>query len=145
MPLNLKVKKLTVAAKIPTRAHSTDLGFDLYLPTNDSLTIEPGETKIAWTGIAVQFPEGWGAFNKGRSSQGKAGVDIYGGVIDNGYRGEIGVTIHNSDKTEPIHYSGGDKVGQLVPVLVFPADVEEVWEFVGITDRGVSGFGSTGR
>jgi dUTP pyrophosphatase len=146
MSYPLKVKLLDKRATYPNRAHEGDLGFDLF--AIETTVIQAGETKLVRTGIAIQFPEGWGAVVKARSSQGKRGIDILGGVIDQGYRGEIGALVCNTnDPLSAAHeiYYEGDKIGQLVLVPVFPGWIEGVNEFDNETARGEKGFGSTGR
>ena len=142
----LKIKRLHPDAEIPIRAYNGDLGFDLF--ALETVVIQPGQTVTAKTGVACSFPEGWGAFIKPRSSQGKASIDIFGGVVDNGYRGEIGVLLHNAIQSdtdvETVIYRKGEKIGQLVLVQVFPGQVVEVQE-LDDTTRGNKGFGSTGR
>lgn len=142
--MNLKVKKLLPEATLPTRAHVGDLGFDLYAV--DTVAVQAGETKLVKTGIACQFPEGWGGIVKARSSQGKAGINVLGGVIDGKYIGEIGVLLHNTniDDNKVIIYSAGEKVGQLVLIPVFMGGIMEVQELEE-TSRGEKGFGSSGR
>lgn len=143
--MNLKVKRLSSRAILPRRANSGDLGFDLF--SLETVGIQPGETVVVSTGIACEFPENWGAFIKARSSQGKVGIDIYGGVVDCGYRGEISVCVHNSNDphgSDPIIYHAGEKIGQLIMVPLFPGDVEEVTK-LGSSERGEKGFGSSGR
>lgn len=150
--MKLLIKRLDPRAIIPCRAHETDLGFDLF--ALETVAVQEGQTVLAKTGIACGFPEGWGGIVKARSSQGKAGVNVLGGVIDNGYTGEIGVLLHNTnefsetmiriygDKT--IIYNAGDKIGQLVLVPVWEGDTIEVDELEQ-TIRGDKGFGSTGK
>lgn len=155
--MELKVKRLHPDAKLPAKAHVDDLGFDLF--ALETAGIQPGQTVAVKTGIAVAFPDGWGGIVKARSSQGKAGVNVLGGVIDHGYRGEIIVLIHNTNAPGEIvegHYKGfynydptviyhpGDKVGQLVLVPVAAVDVQEVTS-LSETERNTSGFGSTGK
>jgi len=158
--MELQVKRLHENAKLPQRAHPGDLGFDLFAV--ETVAIQPGQTVAAKTGIACTFPEGWGAIIKARSSQGKAGIDVFGGVVDSGYRGEITVLLYNSNA--PVEYRGsggclgpnnsisdptviynhGDKIAQLVLVPVFPGTVQETTT-LGESVRGTQGFGSTGR
>lgn len=143
----VKFKKLKFNASIPSHARSGDLGFDLHLAM-DSLAIQPSETVAAETGIAVALPEGWGAFIKPRSSQGKAGITIFGGVVDHGYRGELIVLLHNANSIasrEVVFYEEGDKIGQLVLIPLYQGTSVEVEDFDDVTARGSSGFGSTGR
>jgi dUTPase len=127
------------------------------------VAVQPGQTVAVKTGIACEFPEGWGGIIKARSSQGKAGIDVFGGVVDSGYRGEITVLLYNSNA--PIEFRGsggplgpndfyqydptviynhGDKVAQLVLVPVFPGTIQEATT-LGESSRGTQGFGSTGR
>ena len=141
MSLELKVKLLDPKAKVPSRALPGDLGFDLF--ALETVAVQPGQTIAAKTGVAFEFPDGWGAFVKARSSQGKVGVAIYGGVVDSGYRGEVAVMLNNSSD-DIVIYSAGDKIGQLVLIPVFPGTITQVEE-LATSDRGERGFGSTGR
>lgn len=145
MGLTIQFKRLNPNARIPNRAHPTDLGFDLF--TVDTVPIPAGSVVAVSTAIAARFPEGWGGIIKARSSQGKVGINILGGVVDQGYRGEIIVLVHNTnDPQSEGHeiYHAGDKIAQLVLVQVFPGTAEET-DRLENTDRGTSGFGSTGR
>lgn len=134
----LKIKKLTDSAICPTKAHSTDLGYDLYADENIFLYSSNIPVKIK-TGIAVGFPEGWGGFIKDRSSRASQGWSIVGGVIDNAYIGELSVLI--SGNTGSI--SKGDKIAQLVPIPLTQWDIVEV-DSLSDTERGSKGFGSSG-
>jgi dUTP pyrophosphatase len=139
--MELKIKKLNPAAVIPSRVHTGDLGFDLF--ALETVAVQAGQTVLAKTGIACGFPKGWGGIVKGRSSQGKAGIDVLGGVIDNGYTGEVGVLLHNNSD-DVIIYGAGNKIGQLILVPVFEGGTIEVEE-LGETTRGAQGFGSSGQ
>lgn len=149
--LTVKFKRLVDIATIPTRALPGDLGFDLFAV--GTVAIQAGETLAVSTGVAAEFPEGWGGFIKARSSQGKRGIDILGGVVDSGYRGELIVLIHNANQVpefedpedEVVIYNQGDKIAQLVLVPVFPGTSEELQGDLSNTARGERGFGSTGR
>lgn len=147
-PSNQKVKfkKLVSNAIIPARAHAGDLGFDLFAV--DTVPVQAGQVVAVKTGIAAEFPEGWGAFIKARSSQGKLGIDVFGGVVDSGYRGELIVLLFNSNDVASeghVVYHAGDKIAQLVLVPVFPGTGEELEGSLSNTTRGMQGFGSTGR
>src|SRR5690625_5196761 len=90
-------KRLTDDAVIPTKAHPTDSGFDLY--ASEDVIVEPGETAVVKTGIAVKLPPGYEAQVRPRSgvtSRTKLRVQI--GTIDNGYAGEIGVIVDNKHR-----------------------------------------------
>jgi len=87
-------KRLTDDAIIPTKAHPTDSGFDLY--ASEDVIIEPGETKIIPTGIAAELPAGYEAQVRPRSGvTAKTKLRVQIGTIDNGYAGEIGVIVDN--------------------------------------------------
>src|SRR5690625_3213159 len=93
-PLKIGFKRLNDDAILPTKAHPTDSGFDLYASAD--VIIEPGETKIIPTGIAVELPQGYEATVRPRSgvtAMTKLRVQL--GTIDNGYTGEIGVIVDN--------------------------------------------------
>jgi dUTP pyrophosphatase len=141
--MRLRVKKLDSAAKLPTKAHAGDLGYDLY--ANDIVHIYPGETRLVKTGVAVQFPEGWGGIIKDRSSVAtKRNLFTVAGVIDNGYIGEINVAFHNAGKNVQA-FVPGDKIAQLVLTETTDFVVEEVSEVISNDGRDANGFGSTGR
>ena len=140
----MKVKRLFENAKLPSKAHTGDLGYDLY--SNEGAAIFSGETKVIKTGIAVQFPEGYGGFIKDRSSVAtKRGLFTVAGVIDNGYTGEICIALHNGTADSLIHITPGEKIAQLVLIPTVNFQVEEVDELVQQDQRGTDGFGSTGR
>lgn len=139
----LKVKKLVDFAILPEKAHAGDLGYDLF--SADQVSILAGETKLVSTGISIQFPQGYGALLRDRSSVAtKRGLFVVAGVIDNGYIGEIKIALHNSTEGLQTIYRG-DKVAQLIliPTVDFP--VELVEEITSNDGRGDNGFGSTGN
>lgn len=138
----LNVKRLSTGATLPQKAHAGDLGYDLFAV--ETCIIRPDETLLISTGIAIQFPEGYGGFIKDRSSVStKHGVFAVAGVIDNGYTGEIKVALHNAGPKEWICLPG-NKIAQLVliPTVNFP--VIEVQDIQSSDARGTDGFGSTG-
>lgn len=136
------VKKVTDGATLPSKAHAGDLGYDLYSAL--SYTIYPGETVLIPTGVAIQFPPGYGGLIRDRSSVATKGkVFNVAGVIDNGYIGEIKVALYNS--TESVyHVAVGDKIAQMILIPVTNFDILEVSELVSADQRGDNGFGSTG-
>lgn len=139
---HLKVKKLNPWATIPEKAHDSDLGYDLF--SDSSFEILPGQTEVIDTGIACNFPEGFGAIIKDRSSMAsKANVFVVGGVIDQGYTGEIKVILYNSTDT-PYFVKHEQKIAQMILTPVVTVQVKEVEE-LDETDRGSKGFGSTGN
>jgi dUTP pyrophosphatase len=139
----LKVKKLHPNATMPSKAHAGDLGYDLFACS--VMDVFPDETKLIRTGVAIQFPEGYGGFIKDRSSiASKKGLFTVAGVIDNGYIGEIQVAFHNASE-EVVEINPGDKIAQLVLIPTVNFQVEEVEELVQQDQRGAGGFGSTGN
>lgn len=138
----MRVKKLSDNAQLPQKAHAGDLGYDLY--TNESVAIFPHETKVVKTGIAIQFPAGYGGVIKDRSSVAtKRGLFTVAGVIDNGYIGEICVALYNGTESL-IHIKPLEKIAQLVLIPTVNFEVTEVNELVSADQRGAGGFGSTG-
>ena len=139
----MKVKKLSETAKLPQKAHAGDLGYDLF--ANEGAAIFPNETKVVKTGIAIQFPAGYGGVIKDRSSVAtKKGLFTVAGVIDNGYIGEIGIALYNGTDSL-IHVAPGEKIAQLVLIPTVNFEVTEVDEVVSADQRGDGGFGSTGN
>ena len=120
-----------------------DLGYDLY--SDETVSLWCGETKLISTGIAIQFPNGYGGIIRDRSSIAtKRHLFTVAGVIDNGYVGEIKVAIYNaSDGYEVIHK--GEKFAQLILIPTVDFTIERVDELISADQRGESGFGSTGR
>lgn len=136
----LKVKKLIPSAHLPEKARAGDLGFDLFAAGR--MVIPAGQMRPVGTGIAVEFPPGWGGIVKDRSSMAMKRLTISAGVIDNGYRGEIKILISNHSGTEHI-IEPDQKIAQLIPCPVTDWKAEEEQE-LNDTHRGEGGFGSTG-
>lgn len=138
----MKVMKIVQSAILPQKAHAGDLGYDLFAVQEE--LVYPDETRLISTGIAIQFPEGYGAFIKDRSSVAtKMKLFTVAGVIDNGYVGEIKVAIHNAGP-DVQKIKAGDKIAQLVLIPTVNFAVEEVDTVVSADARGTGGFGSTG-
>src|SRR5699024_9260906 len=96
MTKQLGFKRLSDDATIPTRAHSTDSGFDLYAA--EDVVIHPRDTKVVKTDIAVQLPKGMEAQVRPRSGITSAGlIQVHLGTIDNSYRGNIGIIVENKN------------------------------------------------
>jgi dUTP pyrophosphatase len=137
---SIKVQKLNPQARVPSKAHDTDAGFDLY--SNKYELILAGETKLIGTGIAMSIPREYSGFIWDRSSMGVKGLHRFAGVIDSDYRGEIKVCIHNASG-EDYTIREGDKVAQLVIQKVPYFFLKEV-DSLEDTERGNKGFGSSG-
>lgn len=129
---------------LPQRARPGDAGLDLV--TTDDVTLAPGERRTVGTGIALALPAGCAAFVLPRSGlAARHGVTVLNapGTVDAGYRGEVRVTLLNTDRDEAVRLRPGDRVAQLV-VLALPAvRLVEVTRLPG-SERGDGGFGSTG-
>jgi len=139
---NILFAKLTPEARNPTRAHTTDAGFDLY--SIDADIVGPRKISIINTGIQVAIPKGWVGLVCPRSGMAaNYGVTVINspGIIDSGYRGPIKVIL---TAETAIQVKPGDKVAQLVvvPYLVNAKNVPYL-EDSDETDRGSDGFGST--
>ena len=146
----MRVKKLTENAVLPTQGSAAAAGYDLY--SVDTFCIEPGETRLVHTGLAIEIPEHfWGGIYARSGLATKKGLRPANcvGVIDSDYRGEIMVALHN-DSSSIQHIDAGDRIAQLIfhPVVkVMPDESGELWQVVAElsdTNRGDGGFGSTG-
>ena len=145
--MKVNFKKLNAKAITPTYGSEYAAGADLYacLET-DSISFEPGETKLIKTGIAMEVPQMCAGLIYARSGlackRGLAPANKVG-VVDSDYRGEIMVALHNhGDVVQTV--SNGERIAQMVitPVLT-PAYVEA--EELSDTVRNTGGFGSTGK
>jgi dUTP pyrophosphatase len=137
----LKIRKLHTDAVLPTRAHHDDAGIDLY--TYKEVILPPHATMKIHTGISLAIPTGFVGLIWDKSSVSSKGIKTVGGVIDAQYRGELIVALHNLND-ETYVCNKGDKVAQMLIQKVEFFPIEEVQE-LDETDRGVGGFGSTGK
>ena len=147
--------KLDSGAWLPTRAHETDAGLDLYTPVDVTVG---GSTAASWaanlapvyvgcatidTGVHVEIPKGYVGYIKSKSGlMVKHGLTA-DGTIDSGYTGSIRVKLFNHTEQD-YHFKAGEKVAQLVIHPIITPELELVDELED-TDRGSGGFGSTGR
>ena len=139
--MNIKIKKLDPAAKIPKYAKHGDAGMDL-----TCVGFSQAETYVEYdTGLAMEIPEGHVGFLFPRSSVSKTNLMLANcvGVVDSGYRGPVKLRFKEMNGPIGGRYKIGDRVGQLIimPVPNFNCvEVDELTE----TSRGEGGFGSTG-
>lgn len=129
---------------VPGYAHPGDAGADL--TTAVDVTLAPGERATVPTGTAIALPDGYAAFVHPRSGlAARHGLTVLNapGTVDAGYRGEIMVTLLNTDAGQPVVLRRGDRVAQLVVQRVERARFVEVARLPGSL-RGDAGFGSTG-
>lgn len=132
-------------AKVPTYAHETDAAADLYAMEDIALKEHSLGNKIR-TGVKIQLPEGWLALIIPRSSIGaKTPLRLSNsvGLIDSGYRGELGV-LYDNIGDEPYVINAGDRIAQLLvmPSYRFQAKVVDI---LADSDRGETGFGDSGK
>lgn len=145
-PILLKVKKLHENAVIPHRATAGSAGMDLHACMEEPVTILPQKLVMIPTGIAVSFPQNCVGFVFARSGLGvKHGITLSNGVgvIDSDYRGELRVGLCNVSDM-PYTVKPGERIAQFVLSPLPPFQIQES-AVLDETDRGSSGFGSTGR
>lgn len=142
----LRCQLLRPGAKIPGRAHFTDAGYDLSACLDGPIVLKPGARMSVPTGVAVSCPVETCFQIWPRSGLAlKQGLDVLGGLVDSGYRGEVLVILQNHG-TADITIAPGDRIAQLVPVRLHFASQQlqlQVVDELGPSDRGVYGFGST--
>lgn len=145
--MNIRVKKLSPAAQLPTRGSAQAAGYDLYacLPQG-GITIAPHATAKIGTGLAIAVPDGYfGAIFARSGLAAKQGLRPANcvGVADSDYRGEYIVALHN-DSEEERTVADGERIAQLVVMPYLSVEFDEVEELED-TARGAGGFGSTGE
>lgn len=165
--LDLKIQRLTDTATLPKKAHPTDACFDIYadIPNEtyeyyvynkssgvmttvyrDGVSICPHQTVLIPTGFATEIPHGfWGAIFARSGLASKQGLLPAQGVpvIDEPYRGEWLIPLHNSsNETRIIHH--GDRICQFMLLPYFDTTLTEV-DTLSSTDRGQGSFGSSGN
>lgn len=151
----LKVKLLSPIAKVPTKAHATDACYDIY--TCGVSTIPSFSRCVVKTGVSIELPEGCVADIRPRSGISVNGIDgqefftgktrrfnasVILGTIDEGYRGEVGIIIHNNDTRFTL--PSGTRIAQMLIHRVEPTQMV-VTDYINESDRGTDGFGSTGE
>lgn len=128
-------------AKIPTRAHETDAGLDLY--SRERKLIEARNSAVFDTGVHIELPAGTVGMLKSKSGLNVKHGLTSEGVIDVGYTGSICVKLYNHSGKDYI-VEAGDKISQLVILPIVKPNLDLVDELEH-TERGNNGFGSTGK
>ena len=142
--MKIKIKKLHEEAKLPSRASDSDAGYDLYSLKDGAICCHDSRTALIKTGISVAIPKGYYGRIAPRSGLAlRDGIGVLGGVVDSGYRGEIGVILINSGSQDFDFYKG-DRVAQLIIEKCHDIEWEEC-DNLDDSDRGEGGFGSTGK
>ena len=142
--LTVPLVRLDPDLALPGYAHEDDAGADLL--SRIDVTLAPGERRTVPTGVALALPSGYAAFVHPRSGlAARHGLTLVNapGTVDAGYRGEIQVTLLNTDSAAPVSLRRGDRIAQLVVQRVERVSFIEVDELPESV-RGAGGFGSTG-
>ena len=140
----LAVKRLRPDAVVPAQAYPDDAGFDL--SACERVELAPGARAVVSTGIAVALPPGHAGFvvpRSGLAARHGLGKVNAPGLIDEGYRGEIRVILHNTDLEETFVVEPGMRIAQLVVVELPRIELVEVDELPD-SERGAGGLGSSG-
>lgn len=138
------VKKISDDAVLPSKSHEDDAGFDLF--SIEEVVIKPKEFKIIKTGIGLELPIGTEAQIRSRSGLAlEKGIAVLNspGTVDAGYRGEVGVILINHGN-EVFHVENHMKIAQMVIQELPTIELIQTELELGPSDRGESGFGSTG-
>ncbi len=141
--IELPIQRVRPEAVVPSRAYPGDAGLDL--ASTERIELGPGERGVVPTGLAVAIPEGYAGFVQPRSGlASRHGITIVNtpGLVDSGYRGELVVVLHNTDRAEPFVVEAGMRIAQLVVVPIPQVELVEVEELPA-TERGARGFGSS--
>ena len=142
---SVQVKRLRPDALVPTQAYPGDAGFDL--TACERVELGPGERCVIGTGIAVAIPSGHAGLvvpRSGLAARHGLGKVNAPGLIDEGYRGEVKVILHNTDREAPFLIEPGMRIAQLVIVELPRVELVEVEELPE-SERGQGGLGSSGR
>jgi len=153
--MEVKIKKLYEDSILPTKAHGTDAGYDLYA---HSKSYDDDCNVVYGCGVAMEIPNGYVGLVFPRSSNAKKDLLLSNsvGVIDSGYRGEISFKFKRTPQEfadasgtfltyqYPKDYNVGERIGQII-IIPYP-DVEfvEAGE-LSDSDRGDGGYGSSGK
>ena len=138
----LNFKKLSLYATTPQRAHENDAGLDLFSAVD--ATLEPWSRSLIATDIAVAIPEGtYGRIAPRSGLALKKCIDVAAGVIDVGYRGNVGVILVNNSH-DSFKVNRGDKIAQLIIEKILMLQPKELDELPSLGNRGQDGFGSSG-
>ena len=145
--MEIKIKKLRENAIIPSRGSLFAAGYDLYACLDgENITIEPHKSAKIGTGIAAALPAGYfGAIfaRSGLATKQNLRPANCVGVVDSDYRGEFIVCLHN-DSDEVRIINNGERIAQLVLMPFMEMDFIET-DALDETERGVGGFGCTGK
>lgn len=147
MKVDVKILDPRVKDKMPTYATTGSAGLDLRAILDEPLTLNPGETRLIKTGLAIHLADpGYAALILPRSGLGHKHGIVLGnlvGLIDSDYQGELMVSTWNRGQ-EAFTIEPMERIAQLVVVPVVQMQMNVVDDFE-TSDRGAGGFGSTGK
>ena len=144
--MELKIKKLREDARLPMYGSEFAAGADLYASEDEDITINPHETRLIHTGLAMEIPVGYVGLiyaRSGLASKRHLAPANKVGVIDADYRGEVMVALHNHSD-EPQTIDKNERIAQIVIAPFLHVDYVEADNLTN-TIRGDGGFGSTGK
>src|SRR5260370_16242332 len=125
--VDVLIKRIDPDLPLPAVGHPGDAGADLFAA--EDVDLAPGQRALVGTGVAIALPAGYAAFVHPRSGlAARHGVTIVNapGTVDAGYRGEIKVTMLNTDATQPVRFLRGARIAHLVIQRVEHAAFHEV-------------------
>ena len=142
--LQVKVKKISKDAVIPTKINKWDAGYDLY--SIEECRIDPGERRLIRTGLEVELP-----YNTEAQIRPRSGLALHYGItvlntpgtVDSPYRGEIGVILINFGQ-ESYHVKKGERIAQMIVKYIEQIHFVEC-DMLSETDRGDTGFGASDK
>ncbi len=139
----MKIKvKLEPGSFVPTRAHETDAGWDLY--AREDFTVPAGGSAVHDTGVHMAVPEGYCGLLVSKSGLNVKHSLTSTGLVDAGYNGPIIVKLYSEDTGRDYMFKAGDKISQIVILPIPKVELEVVAE-LDETERGEGRMGSTGR
>jgi len=139
---DVKVSLVSEHGKLPTKAHTSDAGYDLY--SAEDVVINTNQRAVIKTGVSMEMPSHLSGLIWPRSGLAvKQGIDVLAGVIDAGYRGEIMVCLLNTSPLDVI-LDEGDRIAQLIFQEVLNVNLT-LSDSLSASQRGGNGFGSSGN
>jgi len=141
--MDMKIVRLDKELPLPRYARDGDVAFDLM--SSEDHVLKPMEWKLFKTGIKIAIPKGFVGNIRDRSGlAAKNAIHTMAGIIDPGYRGEVGVVLINLSGKD-FHVEKGMRIAQMLIHKVESIDFIEVDELPADTERGAGSFGSTGK
>lgn len=138
----LGFRRLSENAKTPTKVYPSDAGYDLFSPKN--CVVPKRGRALIFLDIVFYLPKNcYGRIASRSGLSHMCGIEVGAGVIDSGYIGNVGVLLYNHSDID-FNVNAGDRIAQLICEKILKTRIVEMSE-VEESDRGVNGFGSSGR